>query len=301
MTGFILASAFAMTTPLLLAAIGGMLNRIGGIVNIALEAVMLVGAYVALVVSSATHAWLLALLAAAMVGAACGLLFSLLVTRLSANEIVAGLGFNVATVGLIGFVLKDYYHSSGTLRLADVVMLPHINLPGIATVPLLGAVLSGKDPLTWLAWLAVPISAFVLRRTRAGLRLRAAGEAPAASVALGLRPMLARDIATVIAAIMAGLAGADLSIGIVGVFSVGISAGRGFIALAAFYFGRNRPGLTALGALLFGTFDAVQINLQGRGVAPELVQTLPYLVVVVVLTAIGVGERRRRLLRGVRA
>ena len=82
-------------------------------------------------------------------------------------------------------------------------------------------------------------------------------------------------------------------------FSVGISAGRGFIALAAFYFGRNRPGLTALGALLFGSFDALQIDLQGRGVAPELVQMLPYLVVVAVLTAIGVAERRRRLLRGV--
>jgi ABC-type uncharacterized transport system permease subunit len=298
MIGVVLGSAVVMTTPLLLAAIGGMLNRIGGIVNIGLEAMMLTGAYVALAVSAATHAWLPALLAAAAAGAGLGLLFSLLVTRLGANEIVAGLGFNVAVAGLIGFVLKEYYHSSGTLRLPGVAMLPHIDLPGIAALPLLGAVLSGRDPLAWLAWLAVPMSAFVLRRTRAGLRLRAAGEAPAASVALGLRPLRARDVSTVVAGLMAGLAGADLSIGIVGVFSVGISAGRGFIALAAFYFGRNRPGLTALGTLLFGTFDAVQINLQGRGVAPELVQMLPYLVVIAVLTAIGVGERRRRLLRG---
>ena len=299
MIDFVLASAVVMTTPLLLAAIGGMLNRIGGIVNIGLEAMMLTGAYVALVASSATQSWPLALLAAAAAGALSGLLFSLIVTRLSANEIVAGLGYNIAVAGLIGFVLRQYYRSSGTLRLPDVVMLPHIALPGIAGVPLLGAVLSGKDPLTWLAWLAVPASAFVLRRTRAGLRLRTAGEAEAAAVALGLRPLLARDLSTVVAGAMAGLAGADLSIGIVGVFSVGISAGRGFIALAAFYFGRNRPGLTALGALLFGSFDALQIDLQGRGVAPELVQMLPYLVVVAVLTAIGVAERRRRLLRGV--
>jgi simple sugar transport system permease protein len=276
-----------------------MLNRIGGIVNIGLEAMMLTGAYVALVASSATQSWPLALLAALVAGAASGLLFSLVVTRLSANEIVAGLGYNVAVAGLIGFVLKDYYHSSGTLQLADVVMLPHIVLPGIGSVPVLGAIFSNKDPVTWLAWLSVPASAFLLRRTRAGLRLRAAGEAPAASVALGLRPLLTRDMSTVVAGAMAGLAGAELSIGIVGVFSVGISAGRGFIALAAFYFGRNRPGLTALGALLFGVFDAVQINFQGRAVAPELLQMLPYLVVVAVLTAIGLGERRRRLLRGV--
>lgn len=294
----VIDSALIVTTPLLLTAIGGMLNRIGGIVNIALEAMMLAGAYIALVVSSAAQSWLLAALAALIVGAAIGLLFTLTVTRLGANEIVAGLGFNVAVAGLIGFVLKDYYQSSGTLRLASVVMLPRLAIPGIDAIPVLGAILSRKDPITWLAWLSVPASAFVLARTRAGIRLRAAGEAPAASIALGLRPLLVRDISTVVAGAMAGLAGAQLSIGIVGVFSVGISAGRGFIALAAFYFGRNRPAMTALGALLFGVFDAVQINLQGRGVAPELVQMLPYLVVVAVLATIGVGERRRRLLRG---
>jgi ABC-type uncharacterized transport system permease subunit len=294
----ILDSAFLVSTPLLLTAIGGMLNRIGGIVNIGLEAEMLAGAYVALVVSSGTQSWPLALLAALITGAAIGLLFSLAVTRLDANEIVAGLGLNVAVAGLIGFILKDYYQSSGTLRLDDVVMLPRLNLPVIADIPIVGAILSNKDPVTWLAWLSVPASAFVLSRTRAGLRLRAAGEAPAASIAMGLNPLFTRDLSTVVAGAMAGLAGAQLSIGIVGVFSVGISAGRGFIALAAFYFGRNRPGLTAVGALLFGAFDAVQINLQGRGVAPELVQMLPYIVVVTVLTAIGLAERRRRLLRG---
>ncbi|HEY1719720.1 MAG TPA: ABC transporter permease [Magnetospirillaceae bacterium] len=294
----ILGSAFLVSTPLLLTAIGGMLNRIGGIVNIGLEAMMLSGAYVALVASSATQSWPLALVAALVTGGLIALLFSLTVTRLGANEIVAGLGFNVAIAGLIGFVLKDYYQSSGTLRLENVVMLPRIDLPGIENIPILGAILSHKDPVTWLAWLSVPLSSFVLARTRAGLRLRAAGEAPAASIALGLRPLLARDISTVVAGAMAGLAGAQLSIGIVGIFNVGISAGRGFIALAAFYFGRNRPGLTALGALLFGFFDAAQINLQGRGVAPELMQMLPYIVVVTVLTAIGLIERRRRLLRG---
>lgn len=298
MINAILDSAFLVSTPLLLTAIGGMLNRIGGIVNIGLEAMMLAGAYAALVVSSGTQSWLLALLAALVTGAVIGLLFSLTVTRLEANEIVAGLGLNVAVAGLIGFVLKDYYQSSGTLRLTDVVMLPRIDLPVIAGIPIVGSILSNKDPVTWLTWLSVPVSAFVLSRTRAGLRLRAAGEAPTASIALGLDPLFTRDLSTVLAGAMAGLAGAQLSIGIVGVFSVGISAGRGFIALAAFYFGRNRPGLTAVGALLFGAFDAVQINLQGRGVAPELLQMLPYIVVVTVLTAIGLAERRRRLLRG---
>ena len=299
MINAILDSAFLVTTPLLLTAIGGMLNRIGGLVNIGVEAMMLAGAYIALVVSSATHSWMLASIAALLIGAIIAAPFSLVITRLGAHEIVAGIGFDVAIAGIIGFILKDYYKSSGILRLPDVVQLPRIVIPGLDNTPILGAIFSNKDPITWLAWISVPVSAFVLNRTRMGLRLRAAGAAPEAAVALGLRPLFIRDISTIVAGGMAGLAGAQLSIGIVGVFSVGISAGRGFIALAAFYFGRNRPGLTAAGALLFGLFDAIQINLQGHGIAPQLVQMLPYIVVIVVLTALSIAERRQRLMRGV--
>jgi simple sugar transport system permease protein len=299
MINAILDSAFLVTTPLLLTAIGGMLNRIGGLVNIGVEAMMLAGAYIALVVSSATHSWILASIAALSIGVVIAVPFSLVITRLGAHEIVAGIGFDVAVAGIIGFILKDYYKSSGILRLPDVVQLPRIVIPGFDNAPILGAIFSNKDPITWLAWISVPVSAFVLNRTRVGLRLRAAGAAPEAAVALGLRPLFIRDISTVVAGAMAGLAGAQLSLGIVGVFSVGISAGRGFIALAAFYFGRNRPWLTAAGALLFGLFDAIQINLQGHGIAPQLVQMLPYMVVIVVLTALSIAERRQRLMRGV--
>jgi simple sugar transport system permease protein len=294
----VLAAATLLTTPLLLTAIGGLINRLGGIVNLGLEAMMLTGAYVALATSSATQSWPLAIVAAFIAGGMVGLIFSVIVTRLNGNEIVVGVGMNVATAGLIGFILKDYYHSSGTIRLPDVVMLPRIALPALDQIPVLGAVLSGKDPLTWLAWALVPATAFVLSRTRAGLRLRAAGAAPEAARAVGLDPLAIRDASTIVAGALAGLAGAQLSIGIVGVFSVGMSGGRAFIALAAFYFGRNRPFLTALGAALFGVFDAIQIYFQGRGVAPELMQMLPYLVVLFVLTAIGIGERKRRQLQG---
>ena len=158
--------------------------------------------------------------------------------------------------------------------------------------PVLGAVLSGQDPLTWFAWALVPIAAFWLTRTRWGLRLRATGAAPATVRAVGLAPLTIRDVSTVIAGALAGLAGAHLSIGVVGLFNEGITGGRGFIALAAFYFGRSSPARTALGALLFGVFDAAQIRLQGHGVPSELVQTLPYVIVIVVLTGLGMADRR---------
>lgn len=290
----VLHSAIVMTTPVLLAALGGLVNRVGGLVNIGLDSMMLAGALIALILASQTGSWGMALVGAAAVGAILGLVMSLCVTRLRADEIVVGLGFNILVAGLIRFVLKEAYDSSGTLTLPDVARLPRIEIPVVADIPYLGAILSGHDPLTWAAWLMVPVTVWFLRNTRLGLRLRAAGAAPQAARALGLSPLTLRDASTVFAGLMAGLAGAYLSIGVVGIFNEGITAGRGFIALAAFYFGRSRPWPTAACALLFGFFDALQIRLQGRGIPAELIQTIPYVMVIVVLTLMALASRRAR-------
>ncbi|WP_336800984.1 ABC transporter permease [Kaistia sp. MMO-174] len=255
---------------------------------------MLAGALVGLMVASQTGSWPAALVAAALVGGLLGLLMSLTVTRLQANEIIVGLGFNIAVAGLVRFFLKSWYGTSGTLSLPDVAMLPRIHIPVVADIPVLGAIFSDHDPLTWAAWLLVPATAWFLARTRLGLRLRAAGAAPQAARALGLNPLNLRDASTVFAGAMSGLAGAYLCIGVVGIFNEGITAGRGFLALAAFYFGRNRPWPTALGALLFGLFDAIQIRLQGRGLPAELVQTLPYVMVIVILALVAITLKRAR-------
>jgi simple sugar transport system permease protein len=293
MIDLFLHAAVLMTTPILLAAIGGMVNRIGGLVNIGLESMMLAGALAAVEVSAATGGVVWALAAALAVGASVGLAMSLVVTRLSANEIIVGLGFNVAVAGLVRFVLKSAYGVSGTFNPPGVVMLPRYEIPGVAGIPFLGALVSGQDALTWLAWAMVPLVAFWLARTRGGLRLRATGAAEATVRAMGLSPLNIRDASSVFAGAMAGLAGAHLSIGVVGLFNEGLTGGRGFIALAAFYFGRGSAFRTALGAALFGFFDAAQIRLQGRGAPSELVQMLPYVIVIVVLVGLGAADRRR--------
>ncbi len=288
-----LRAALLMTTPILLAAIGGLVNRIAGIVNIGLESMMLAGALAAVIVSAATGGVALALIAAAAIGAVLGLAMSLVITRLSANEIIVGLGFNIAVAGLVRFWLKAAHGVSGTFNPPGVAMLPHLVIPGVDQIPILGAVLSGQDGLTWFAWALVPVTTFALHRTRLGLRLRATGAAEATVRAVGLKPLNIRDASTAFAGALAGLAGAHLSIGVVGLFNEGLTGGRGFIALAAFYFGRTSPLRTAVGALLFGLFDAAQIRLQGRGVPAELVQTLPYVIVVIVLVGLGVADRAR--------
>jgi ABC-type uncharacterized transport system permease subunit len=285
----IMFSALVMTTPLILTALGGLLHRASGIVNVGLDAMILLGALTSLIVASGGH-WLQALIAAALASGLSCWLMSLCITRLSANEIIVGLGLNIAMAGAVRFYLKAVHGSSGNLRLPDVARLPKIELP----LPgVLGAVLSGHSVLTWFAWTLIPVTAWALGRTALGLRLRACGTSAASARALGLKPERMREGAGFVAGALAGLAGAYLSIGIVGLFNEGITGGRGFIALAAFYFGANRPWATAACTLLLGIFDAVQIRLQGRGFPVELIQTLPYIIVIVVLLAIGLSTRHR--------
>ena len=139
MINLFIHAAMLTTTPILLAAIGGFVNRMGGLVNLGLESMMLAGALVAVEVSAATGSAILATLAAAMIGAFVGLMMSLIVTRLKANEIIVGLGFSVAVAGLVRFILKSAYGASGTYNPPGVAMLPRLDVPVVDGVPVLGA------------------------------------------------------------------------------------------------------------------------------------------------------------------
>ncbi len=290
----IIAASIVLTTPILLAAMGGLVNRQGGIVNIALDAKMLAGAFVAVVVSSATGSWLAASLAAAAAGAMIGYLFSLVITRAGANMIVAGLGLNVLVAGALGFILNWVYDSSGTLRLPDVALLPQF-LPGwMERIPLIGLALAELEPLTVFAWISVFVLPMLLANTRWGLRLRATGNAPQVARAMGIAEKSVQDVSTAIAGFFSGLGGAHLALASIGLFNEGLTAGRGFIALAAFYFGRDKPVATALVCLFFGFLDASQIRMQTAGLPPKLIGTIPYLMVLIALCLAGWRQRRAK-------
>lgn len=290
----LIASTLVLSVPLVLAALGGAIHRRAGVVNIGLEAHMIVGALVGAVVSGASSNWALGALAGLLAGAASGALMSVLITRLKANEIIVGLGFNIVAFGVIGYLLRATFGTSGTLQPAGLQRLPKIEIPLIADVPVLGAMFSGKDPLFWLCIILVPLLAWSLANTRLGLRLRASGSGEAASTSLGLRPLGIRDLAGTFAGAMAALGGVALSLGTVGLFNENMTAGRGYVALAAFYFGRSRPLPTALACVLFGFFDALQIRLQTTGGASaDLISTLPYFAVVVVIAITGIRQYRR--------
>ncbi|MGO3147451.1 MAG: ABC transporter permease [Leucobacter sp.] len=291
----IINSTLLLAVPIVLAALGGAIHRRAGVVNIGLDGQMLVGAFTGILASASTGNWIVGVLVGAVAGAISGFIMSLIITRLSANEIIVGLGFNIVVLGIVGFVLRSLFEVSGTLRFPDQPRIPRIVIPGIDEIPVLGAILSGKDILFWLAVILVPILAWVFLNTRWGIRTRATGTNEFATASLGIRTLGIRDAAGTIAGMLAGLGGVALALGVSGLFNENMIAGRGFVALAAFYFGRSRPLPTALACLLFSFFDAVQIRLQTNSQFPtDLIQTLPYVAVVAVLAWTGYTSLRRR-------
>jgi len=289
----VVASALLLVVPLLFAAIGGLVHRASGVVNIGLEGQMLTGALIGVVVSGHTQSWILGVLAAAAVSGLAGLLMTLVITRLQANEIIVGLGFNILVTGLIGFILKWEVGVSGTLRMENLDRVPRWHLDWLEKVPVLRELIDGKDVLFVLALLLVPATSWMLRNTAFGVRLRAAGDAPAAAESLGVNVRRMRESAGLIAGAMAGVGGAYLSLAQVGLFNSEMIAGRGFIALAAFYFGRSRPLPTAIACLIFAFFDALQVSLQTGSSVGQLLTTLPYVIVVVAL-ALSAAQQKSR-------
>src|SRR5437773_2021059 len=211
----VLAAAAPSTTSILLASMGGLINRQGGIVNIGLEPMMLVGAFAAVIVSAQTGNPFLGLLAATASGALLGLLFSWSITRLGANEIVAGLGLNLLVLGFFGYLLPTVFRIEGTLLPPGLVGLPKLQIPLIDQIPGLGPIVSGHDVVTYLSWLSVPLVSLFLYRTPLGIQLRATGANEEAARAAGVPTLRLRDFSTVLAGAFAGLAGAQLSLGVV--------------------------------------------------------------------------------------
>jgi general nucleoside transport system permease protein len=292
----LLSMTIRFMTPLLLAALGGLFSERAGVVNIALEGIMIFGALTAAVVAQQLEApilavdptarlvWVpwLATFAAMVVGAITGWIHAVVSIKYRADQVISGTAINLLAFGAPAVVLLFLYNNTTDSK--EVVnVLPKW---GISDPEIL------FSPLTYLALLLVPIVSYVLYRTPFGLRLRSVGEAPLAAASVGVNVAQIRYIAVIISGVLAALAGAYLSIGNLTYFNRGISANQGFIALAALIFGKWKP-LNVLGAtLLFGIFQAIGIRLDGAKILPPaLVTALPYLITILVLAGF-IGRSR---------
>lgn len=292
----VLASTLDSATPLLFAAMGGIIAQQAGMLNIGIEGMMLAGAFGGVLVSYLTGSVPLALLGAMGTAMLVGLIFDFFVVTLRANLIVVGLAINILAVGATGYILPVAFNVQGAFAPPGLRGLGAVPMGWLAGVPVLGRLLEGHTVLVYLSWISVFVTALVLRHTVWGIRVRAVGEDPEAARASGIPVKSIQYGAILMCAAIAGLAGAQLSLGELTLFNKAMTGGRGFIALAAFFFGGFRPSGTAVACFVFGFFEALQYRVQQIGIPPQLIETLPYISVVLALASMQIVRawRRRR-------
>lgn len=281
-----------VSTPLILAGLGVHVSARAGVLNIGVEGMMLAGALAGVVVSALTHDAWLGLAAALLCGAALAALLSGAIHLLRADLILSGIALNMAALAGTTLALFAITGDKGISGSLASLTLPSIRIPFIDSVPVLGTLLSGHHVLTYAALLAVPLVALLVTRTPLGLAMRAVGENPEAAAATGIPVLRVQVTALLISGLFAGAAGAFLSMGYVSWFSQNMTAGRGFIALAADVMGFGYAWGTLAAALLLGATEAVTLSVQGFGVPSELLQAIPYLVPV--LAMVIHAQRRKR-------
>ena len=285
-----------ISTPLILAGMAGLLSYQVGLINIALEGLMLAGAFTAVVIGFEMGSTWTGVLFAALVGALLGLAFAVTVITLRANLIVAGLALNFLAFGGTAFLLDILYDTSGTFAPDSLAKLDFVDIPLIEDIPAIGEVLSGHSPLVYVSWIFIPLTSIFLYHLVVGNHIRAVGEHPEAAQTAGISVHGMQYLALILGGALCGLAGAHLSVGDLALFRERMTNDRGFIALAAVYFAAARPRLTAVACLLFGFFQALQFRMQTRqSVIPnEFFQLMPYLMVVIALVVISIRQEWRK-------
>jgi general nucleoside transport system permease protein len=279
----LIAATLRWATPLIFAAMGGLFSERSGVVNIALEGMMLAGAFFGIWGAVRFDSWAFGLLTAMLAGAVLALVHAFFSINLRADQIVSGTAINFLALGLTGYLYIDIYGDQGTP--SDVSTIPNVHLGFLDGVYFVGPILSDMNLMIWLALATVVASWAFLFRTTLGLRLRAVGEHPSAAEAAGISVYAVRYAAVTFSGVLAALGGAYLSIGFVGSFTENMTVGRGFIALAALIFGMWKPFGAFGAALLFGFSSALARSLpEYSEQAALLFETLPY-----VLTLIAVG------------
>ncbi|HZR85030.1 MAG TPA: ABC transporter permease [Candidatus Binatia bacterium] len=278
-----LAAAVALATPILLAALGELLVERAGVLNIGLEGMMLVGAFAAAAAAASSGSPLAGVAAAAVAGLAIALVFALVAVTLAADQIIAGAAVNLIALGGTGALYRVLYGDTGAALVLPT--LPRVAIPGLSSLPVVGDALFRQHALVYVSLVLVPVLSVVLAHTGLGLRLRALGEHPLAAASLGLRVRGMRVAAIGASGVLAGLGGAALALWTAGTFVEGVTAGRGFVALAVVVFARWSPWGTLAGALLFGLANALQFQFQASavGVPYQLFLMLPYVVTLAAL------------------
>ncbi len=274
----LLSTAIRFSVPLTFAALGGLFAERSGVINIGLEGMMLGGALGATMAAFWSGSPMLGLVGGGLAGMAFGLILAVLAVSLGTDQSVAGIAVNILASGTTAFLARQAF--PGGSQLARVQGFGSLPIPGLAALPGLGPILFQQNVMTYLVLVLVPLSGYLLFHTPWGLSIRAVGENPRASDVAGINVTRIRYSCVMLSGLLAGLGGTVLVLGQVYVFTEGMSAGRGFIALAALILGRWHPIGTGLACVLFGLCEALQLRLQFNypEIPYQIFVMLPYLV-----------------------
>ena len=286
-------SIFRITTPILFAALAAVVADRAGVTNIGLEGIMMISALTGVIFSAWTQSAWVGLLCAILLGVATALMIGFFALKLKTDIILAGIAVNMlGNGGTIFFMYLASGDRGYSANLASKVM-PTIQLPVIQSIPVVGGILSGHNILTYFAFVCVALTWVLLYKTPMGLQIRAVGESPNAADSVGVSVNRIKYIALAISGALAGMGGAFMSMGYMSSFNTNMTAGRGFIALAAEAMGRGEPIGTMLTSLLFGFADALANNMQSLGLPQELVAMTPYVFTVVGLAIYAASTLKR--------
>lgn len=271
---------------LLLPALGGVISERSGVVNIAMEGMMLTGAFAGAIIALSTHSLIIGVISAMIAGGLMALVHAVVSINFKADQIISGIAINIAALGLTNYLNIVQTNAQGIPSLPGSVRLPVISWGPLAHIPFLGPVLFQQNIMVYVALAILVGINFLLFRTNIGLRIRAVGEHPEAADTAGINVRLLRYCCVVGSGLLSGLAGAFLSLGIAGIFNTNMTAGAGYIALAAMIFGKYTPWGTGAACLIFGLGEALSPRLQDTGISPYLLSTLPYILTIVALVGL---------------
>lgn len=270
-------------TPILYAALCASITQQANILNIGTEGIMLVGAFFAVAVSFLTGSWLLAVLVAMLSGVIMGMIMAVGHIKYKADNCAIGMGINLFAVAITKFLLNSVLGKSGTFTDPNLAGIPKLRLSFLEENSFLNDVFNNWSVTEWFVIVLILLVSFLFYKTAWGLRLRAVGRMPRAAQTAGINVTSMQYQAILIAGLIGGLAGAHLSLGYSKMFTESMTNGRGFMGVAAMYFGAANPLLTAVGCLVFGLADSIGSRLQPFGVSSQIILLMPYVVTVLVL------------------
>lgn len=281
-------AVFRLTTPILLVAMGSIFCERAGIMNVAIEGFMLMGAMTAVIATYYLGSPWLGALSAMLSGLILSLLFAIFVVYIGTDHIVTAVALNVFSLGATSLIFRRIFGAMS--RTPDILGLPVWRVPLLGDIPIAGDILFNQSPLVYLAFASVPAANFFMFHTKWGLNIRAVGETPRAADTVGLNVYRIRLATILVSGLVAGLAGAFLSIGQTTIFQEGMTAGRGYIAYTAIVFGKWNPLGAMAGAIIFGFADALQLRIQalGMGIPYQFALMIPYLfTILAIVLAVG--------------